>query len=101
MEEATPSAALVEQNLEHQRRDQIVDQETTINSSPDLPSLHTPSTPPLWDQHPHDDSWAHNDVNNPSLVTMRLFSLEIFYNNVLINVKASLMWYLHQMIFIS
>ncbi|CAL5212198.1 unnamed protein product [Lathyrus oleraceus] len=61
MEEATPSAALVEQNLEHQRRDQIVDQETTINSSPDLPSLHTPSTPPLWDQHPHDDSWAHND----------------------------------------
>ncbi|KAL5072894.1 hypothetical protein RYX36_011878 [Vicia faba] len=37
MEEETSSAALVEQNLEHQRGDQIVDQETTINSSPDLP----------------------------------------------------------------
>ncbi|XP_058755050.1 uncharacterized protein LOC131628205 isoform X2 [Vicia villosa] len=61
MEEATPSAALVEQNLEHQRGDQIVDQETTINNSPDLPSLHTPPTPPLWDQHPHDDNWPHND----------------------------------------
>jgi len=63
-EEAAPSA-----NLEQQSRDQIVDQEGTINSPLDLPSLPTPPTPPLWDQHPHGDNWSHNDVN------MRYFSL--------------------------
>ena len=72
-EEAAPSA-----NLEQQSRDQIVDQEGTINSPLDLPSLPTPPTPPLWDQHPHGDNWLHNDVNNPPLVTMRYFSLVTF-----------------------
>ncbi|KEH29944.1 putative transcription factor C2H2 family [Medicago truncatula] len=55
-EEAAPSA-----NLEQQSQDQIVDQEGTVNSPLDLPSLPTPPTPPLWDQHPHGDNWSHND----------------------------------------
>jgi hypothetical protein len=71
MDEATPFAASVEQNLEQQSRDHIVvDQEGTINSRPDLPSLPRPPTPPLWDPHPHGDNWPQNDVNNPPLVTM-------------------------------
>ncbi|WJX44077.1 hypothetical protein P8452_31101 [Trifolium repens] len=61
MDEATPFAASVEQNLEQQSRDHIVDQEGTINSRPDLPSLPRPPTPPLWDPHPHGDNWPQND----------------------------------------
>ncbi|XP_045829717.1 uncharacterized protein LOC123921282 [Trifolium pratense] len=61
MEEASPFAASVEQNLEQQSRDHIVDQEGTINSPLDLPSLPRPPTPPLWDQHPHGDNWPQND----------------------------------------
>lgn len=74
MQETIPSSASVEQDLEQQRRVQIVDQEEgTINLPLDLPSLPISPTLPLWDQHPHHDNWPHNDVNNQRLGIVRSF----------------------------
>lgn len=71
LQETTPSSASVEQDLEQQSRDQIVDQEDTINSPLNLPSLPIPPPLPLWDQHHHRDSWQHNDINNQRLGMVR------------------------------
>lgn len=65
LQEATPAS--VEQDLEPQSRDEVVGQEATVNSPPDMPSLPIPPPLPLWDQHPPRDNWSHNNINNQRL----------------------------------
>ncbi|KAH1225330.1 hypothetical protein AAZV13_11G152900 [Glycine max] len=68
LQETTPSSASVEQDLEQQSRDQIVGQEEgTVNSPLNLPSLPIPPPLPIWDQHHHRDNWSQNDINNQHL----------------------------------
>ncbi|KAI4322338.1 hypothetical protein L6164_022043 [Bauhinia variegata] len=66
LQETTPSAASVEQELEQQSVDRIIAQGEAVNHPLDLPS---PPTPPqtLWERQSRHDNWTQNDVNNQRL----------------------------------
>jgi hypothetical protein len=75
LQETTPSSSSTEQDLEQQRRDQIVDTEDIVNNSLNLPLPPPPPPLPLWDRHTRHDNWTQqNGINNQRRGTVNSFA---------------------------
>lgn len=74
LQETTPSSPSTEQDLEQQRRNQIVDTEDIVNSSLNLPLPPTPPPLPLWDRHSRHDNWSQNSINSQRRGTVHPFA---------------------------
>lgn len=75
LQETSPSSSSTEQDLEQQRRDQIVDTEDIVNNSLNLPLPPPPPPLPLWDRHTRHDNWTQqNGINNQRRGTVNSFA---------------------------